>query len=120
MATLLRRAQTCCGNLDRRRGLFVQANELPKLRILVQAIEVRILRCPVPVTVSGRESLLERFQRLGLSSKPAIRACGVVKRDGIAGTKSHSCLQVPDALFSLAKGRKVAREEDARSHIFGD
>lgn len=85
----------------------------------MQAVQVGVFRCPVRVAISCGKSLLESFQRFCPPPKHAVAARRIVECVGVAGTKSHRRLQVPDGFLSISGIRKIPRQQNTGAHILG-
>jgi hypothetical protein len=49
------------------RGSRIQSHQLPKFRVVMQAIEIRVPRSPIQVAISGSDGFLKRIERLRFS-----------------------------------------------------
>ena len=102
-----------------RRGSCLEANHFLELRVVVQTIEISIISCPLPVTVSRREGLFDRLERFCSFSENAVSAGGIVERTRVIRAKGDGGLQMPDGLVPVFfKRGQLGSQQDAGAHVF--
>ena len=98
-------------------GGYRATDELLEFRVVLQAGEIGVPGCPVPVAVSSRKRLLDRLERLGFLGAGGWGRCiGRSTRDSRARWRSRSCLRISHDADSLARFEQEARAVAALNH----